>query len=226
MALLYSPGTNAVTNGDFESEFSGWTKSGSSSSQIEGQAGTSDHALRLASGFVPNDGVPGTEGSDGGNSTVSQRLTVPSGRPYLAFAYRVETSEPVTGTDSFEVIAVEDGQAANYLLVQRQGSGWQYRSFDMGQYAGKEITLILNVYETSPNRRTSALVDLVTLQRCAWAEPSEQRACGKTAASRRARTEWFVGACRARGQIVQWLQNLSACRIELQRRIEGNSSLY
>ena len=163
LALLYSPGTNAVTNGDFESEFSGWTKSGSSSSQIEGQAGTSDHALRLASGFVPNDGVPGTEGSDGGNSTVSQRLTVPSGRPYLAFAYRVETSEPATGTDSFEVIAVEDGQAANYLLVQRQGSGWQYRSFDMGQYAGKEITLILNVYETSPNRRTSALVDLVTL---------------------------------------------------------------
>ena len=58
---------------------------------------------------------------------------------------------------------MEDGQAANYLLVQRQGSGWQYRSFDMGQYAGKEITLILNVYETSPNRRTSALVDLVTL---------------------------------------------------------------
>ena len=161
--MLYSPGTNAVTNGDFESDFSGWTKSGSSTSAIEAQAGTSDHALRLASGFVPNDGVPGTEGSDGGNSTVSQRLTVPTGRPYLAFAYKMETAEPTTGTDSFEVIAVEDGQPANYMLVQRQSSGWRYRSFDMGQYAGKEITLILNVYETSPNRRTSALVDLITL---------------------------------------------------------------
>ncbi|MCZ0941114.1 MAG: hypothetical protein OXJ55_20925 [Caldilineaceae bacterium] len=163
LALLYSPGTNAVTNGDFENAFNSWTKSGSSSSQIEAQPGTSDHALRLASEFVPNDGVPGTEGSDGGNSTVSQRVTVPTGRPYLAIAYKVETTEPDTGTDKFEVIAVEDGQPANYMLVQSQSSGWQYRSFDMAQYAGKEINLIFNVYETSPNRRTTALIDVVTL---------------------------------------------------------------
>ena len=163
LALLYSPGTNAVTNGDFESAFSSWTQSGSSTSAIEAQTGASDHALRLASEFVPNDGVPGTEGSDGGNSTVSQRVTVPTVRPFLAIAYKVETAEPSTGTDSFEVIAVEDGQPANYLLVQRLGSGWQYRSFDMSQYAGKEINLIFNVYETSPNRRTTALVDVVTL---------------------------------------------------------------
>ena len=163
LALLYSPGTNAVTNGDFENAFNSWTKSGSSSSQIEAQPGASDHALRLASEFVPNDGVPGTEGSDGGNSTVSQRVTVPTGRPYLAIAYKVETAEPETGTDKFEVIAVEDGQAANYMLVQRVGSGWQYRSFNMAQYAGKTINLIFNVYETSPNRRTTALIDVVTL---------------------------------------------------------------
>lgn len=163
LALLYSSGTNVVTNGDFESDFSGWTKSGSSSSQIEAQAGASDHALRLASDFVPNEGVDGTEGSDGGNSTVSQQFTVPTGRPYLAFAYKVETAEPDTGTDSFEVIVVEEGQPANYFLVQRVSSGWQYRSLDMGQYAGKVITLIFNVYETSPNRRTSALIDVVTL---------------------------------------------------------------
>ena len=163
LALLYSPGTNAVTNGDFENAFDSWTKSGSSSSQIEVQAGASDHALRLASSFVANDGVTGTEGSDGGNSTVTQRVTVPTGRPYLALAYKVDTDEPDTGTDKFEVIAVEDGQPANYMLVQRQSSGWQYRSFDMGQYAGKEINLIFNVYESSPNRRTTALIDVVTL---------------------------------------------------------------
>ena len=75
----------------------------------------------------------------------------------------VDTAEPDTGNDSFEVIAVEDGQPANYMLVQRQSSGWQYRSFDMARYAGKEINLIFNVYETSPNRRTTALVDVVTL---------------------------------------------------------------
>ena len=163
LALLYAPSTNAITNGDFENDFDSWTKSGSSTSAIEGQTGTSDHALRLASGFVPNDGVPGTEGSDGGNSTVSQRITVPTGRPYLAFAYRVETDEPTGGGDGFEVIAIEDGQTPNYMLVQRTGSSWQYRSFNMIQYAGKEITLVFNVYETSPNRRTTALIDLVTL---------------------------------------------------------------
>ncbi len=163
LALLYSPGTNAVTNGDFENAFTGWTKSGSSASQIEAQAGASDHALRLASEFVANEGVTGTEGSDGGNSTVSQRVTVPTGRPYLAIAYKVETTEPVTGTDKFEVIVVEDGQPANYMLAQKQSSGWQYRSFDMGQYAGKEVNLIFNVYESSPNRRTQALIDVVTL---------------------------------------------------------------
>ena len=163
LALLYAPSANAVTNGDFENSFTGWTKSGSSLSQIEGQAGTADHALRLASSFVPNVGVPGTEGSDGGNSTVSQRVSVPTGRPFLAFAYRMESDEPTTGADSFEVIAVEDGQPANYMLVQQQSSGWQYRSLNMSQYAGKEITLIFNVYETSPNRRTGVLIDLVTL---------------------------------------------------------------
>lgn len=163
LALLYAPSTNAITNGDFENDFNSWSKSGSSTSAIEGQTGTSDHALRLASGFVPNDGVPGTEGSDGGNSTVSQRVTVPTGRPYLAFAYRLDTDEPTGGGDGFEVIAVEDGQTPNYMLVQRTSSGWQYRSFNMIQYAGKEITLIFNVYETSPNRRTTALIDLVTL---------------------------------------------------------------
>ena len=49
------------------------------------------------------------------------------------------------------------------MLVQSVSSGWQYRSFDMGQYGGKEINLIFNVYETSPNRRTTALIDVVTL---------------------------------------------------------------
>ena len=90
-------------------------------------------------------------------------MSVPTGRPYLAFAYRVVSDEPSSGNDSFEVIAVQEGQAANYMLVQRYSSNWQYRSFNMSQYAGREITLIFNVYETSPNRRTSALIDLVTL---------------------------------------------------------------
>ncbi len=163
LVLLFAPRPNAVTNGDFERNLSGWEISGSSTAQVEKQPNTSDHALRLASDFVPTLGVPGTEGGAGGNSTASQRLRVPDGRPYLAFAYRMESSESDLEHDTFEVIVVEDGHPAHYLLIQHRSSDWQYRSLDMSRYAGKEITLIFNVYETSPHRRTSVLIDVVTL---------------------------------------------------------------
>lgn len=163
LLLLFAPSPNSVTNGDFESGLSGWQRSGSSSLRVEQQQGTSDHALRLASKFVANAGVPGAEGSAGGNSTISQRMRVPAGRPFLAFAYRVESGESGPGHDKFEVIAVEDSQPAVYLLTQHSSSNWKYHSLDMSRFAGREITLIFNVYETSPNRRTKVLLDVVTL---------------------------------------------------------------
>lgn len=163
LSLLFAPGHNPVMNGNFESELAGWQIGGSSPVGVEQQPGTSDNALRLAQTFVPNPGVPGAEGSDGGNSTVVQRVRLPQGRPFLAFAYRVESGESGPGHDKFEVIAAADGQPADYLLVQHQASGWQYRSVDLSRYAGQEITLIFNVYETSPHRRTSALLDVVTI---------------------------------------------------------------
>lgn len=163
LLLVHAPGGNGVVNGDFESGQAGWTIGGSSPSAVEQQPGTSDHALRLATAFVSNPGVPGAEGSDGGNSTWSQQVQVPAGRPFLALAYRVESQESSTDHDKFEVIVAAEGRLPDYPIVQQTSSGWQYRFFDLSAYAGQSVTLILNVYETSPHRRTSALVDQIVL---------------------------------------------------------------
>ena len=156
-------GGNAVVNGDFEDGQAGWTVGGSSPSAVEQQPGTSDHALRLATAFVANPGVPGAEGSDGGNSTWSQSVQIPPGHPFLALAYRVESGESGGDHDKFEVIVAAEGRSPDYLIVQHTSSDWQYRFFDLSAYAGQNATLILNVYETSPHRRTSALVDGIAL---------------------------------------------------------------
>ena len=163
LLLVHAPGGNAVVNGDFENGETGWTIGGSSPSAVEQQPGTSDHALRLATTFIANPGVPGGEGSDGGNSTWSQSMQIPTGHPFLALAYRVESQESSADHDKFEAIVVAENQPPVYLIVQPTSSDWQYRFFDLSAYAGQSATLILNVYETSPNRRTSALVDQIVL---------------------------------------------------------------
>jgi hypothetical protein len=163
LQLLYAPAGNAVANGDFEAGLSGWTTGGSSPLAVEQQPGTGDHALHLATGFVPNPGVPGEGGSDGGNSTVYQRLAVPSGHPFLAFAYRVDSQETEAGHDWFEVIIAKEGQPANFVLRQDTSQNWRYHFVDLWQYAGGEITLNFNVYQSSAARPTSAVVDLITI---------------------------------------------------------------
>ena len=163
LLLVHAPGGNSVVNGDFESGADGWTVGGSSPSAVEQQPGTTDRALRLATAFVPNPGVPGAEGSDGGNSTWSQPVQIPAGRPFLALAYRVESGESSDSHDKFEVILAGENRSPDYLVVQSHSSDWQYRFFDLSAYAGQRATLIFNVYETSPQRRTSALIDQVVL---------------------------------------------------------------
>ncbi|RME51291.1 MAG: carboxypeptidase regulatory-like domain-containing protein, partial [Caldilineae bacterium] len=79
VALLYSRNPNVVLNGDFEQGGSGWNTGGSSPLAMEQQPGTQDHAAHLATAFTPNPGVPGAEGSNGGNSTLHQRIQVPYG---------------------------------------------------------------------------------------------------------------------------------------------------
>jgi hypothetical protein len=163
LLLLYSPRPNVIQNGDFEAGLTGWQSGGSSPLAVEQQANTGDHALRLGTAFVPNPGVPGEEGSDGGNSTVIQSVTVPTNHPYLAFAYTVASQETEAGHDKFEVIVVRDGHPADYLYIQETGSGWRYRFLDLSAYTGESITLIFNLYQSSPFRPTSVTIDMITV---------------------------------------------------------------
>ena len=174
--LLLPPNHNPVINGDFEQEsligVSGWDVSGSSLYQIESVRLSQEHILRLARRFVANPNLPGDDGpGTGGNSTISQRLTVPAGKPTLALIYKVESAETVIGGscedstihhDKFEII-IEKNDELKQIHCQEVGSEWQYGFFDLSAYAGEEITLTFNVYESSPNRRTSVLIDLITI---------------------------------------------------------------
>ncbi len=163
LLLLHAAAPNAVQNGDFEENLAGWQPSGSSPIAVQQQTNTGDHALRLGTGFVPNPGVPGEDGSEGGNSTVSQQVVIPQRWPYLAFASRFESQESESGHDRFEAILIVEGESPRYLYVQETAADWRYRFFDLSEFGGRQALLIFNVYQSSPLRPSSALLDVVTV---------------------------------------------------------------
>ena len=173
---MLPPTTNAVTNGSFEASnpLTGWQSSGSSPVGIEQIGFTEENVLQLATTFIADPFVPGNNGAgSGGNSTISQRLTVPTGNPHLAFAYQVESAENDGGIgscanvtvyhDKFEVIIVPDGQAPVYIHCQETASDWQYRFLDLANFAGQPVTLIFNLYQSSSANPTTARIELVTV---------------------------------------------------------------
>ncbi len=173
--LLLPPANNAVTNGRFEQvdgsgNINGWTRGGSSPLGVEEEAGTRDNVLHLATAFVADPFVPGTEGSNGGNSTISQNLTVPTDTPHLAFRWRVDTAETDGNNtncnsglhDRFEIIIVANNQP-HYIHCQQTGQEWFNGFINLSPFAGQNVTVIFNLYETSPNRRTSVKLDQVMI---------------------------------------------------------------
>ena len=166
LTLLF-PATSRVLNGDFEDELTHWTPGGSTPATVETWPGTQDRALRLAPTFVPDPCgcVPGEDGSVGGNSTVSQQVRVPDDQPALALWYRVESEETEPGHDKFEVIVVDEQNRAHYVYVQETSSEARFLFLDLAPFAGQQVRLILNLYQSSPQRPTTAWVDLVTLGR-------------------------------------------------------------
>lgn len=178
LSLLLPPNNNPVVNGNFEQESSvsipGWQPSGSSPLTREKIANTQENVLHLASTFVADPFVPGDNGQgSGGNSTISQQLTVPAGNPHLALTYKVESQETDGGNgscgnpsvyhDKFEILIFKGSDPPNYILCQETGSDWRYAFFDLSDYAGQQITLTFNLYQSSAARQTSALIDLVTI---------------------------------------------------------------
>ncbi len=178
LSLLYPPLSSPVTNGDFEQGLAGWELSGSTPAAVERWPGAQDVRLRLAPAFVPDPCgcVPGEDGSVGGNSTVSQQLRLPEGSPVLALWYGVESEEVEPGHDKFEVIVVDQENRAHYLYVQETGSPGRLLSLDLSAFAGQEVRLILNLYQSSPQRPTTAWVDLVAVGQRApdWPPPASE----------------------------------------------------
>ncbi|MDQ7028577.1 MAG: hypothetical protein Q9O62_01735 [Ardenticatenia bacterium] len=165
LTLLFSPNPSPVRNGDFEQDLTAWELSGSTPATVERWPGTQDHRLRLAPAFVPDPCgcVPGEDGSVGGNSTVSQRVRLPDGSPVLALWYGVESAETEPGHDKFEIIVVDQENRAHYLYVQETSSLGGLLSLDLSAFAGQEVRLIFNLYQSSPQRPTTAWVDWVTV---------------------------------------------------------------
>jgi hypothetical protein len=164
LSLLRPPSTNAVTNGDFENGQTAWQKGGSCDLAVEALPATTDHSLHLATNFIANVGVPGDP--VGGNSTVSQQISVPAGQPWLALRYRVNSQETTAGHDKFEVIVIHrvgTQDVADYLLTQETSANWGFFTHSLSAYAGQSVTLIFNVYQSSANNPTSAYLDQVAV---------------------------------------------------------------
>jgi hypothetical protein len=176
-SLLLPPQHNPVINGNFEQKsllgVAHWDVSGSSPYHIESVPLSQEHILRLARTFVANPNLPGDNGAGtGGNSTISQAVTVPAGKPFLALLYQVESAEMggAKGScddsailhDKFEIIIEQNGKLEP-IHCQEVASEWQYGFFDLSAYSEEEITLTFNLYESSKESRTSALLDMITI---------------------------------------------------------------
>ncbi len=154
------PADNAVSNGGFEEGLAGWTLSGSTRAVVDSLAHSGTASLLLGDHFV---GQPELGG--GGNSTVSQVITVPVVfSPTLSLVYRRETEEVEPGLDWFEVLII-DGVERTDLLEREWGpsADWQFRWFDLSSWRGRTVILILNVWQSSGERATRVWVDEVAV---------------------------------------------------------------
>ena len=159
LVLVVKPQSNAVVNGDFEGGISNWQVGGNGLVAPEERPGYG-RVLRVATGYQAQPEL--AEG--GGNSTISQAVTVPPGNPHLTFVYQVDTEEaPASSRDQFEVIVAAEGQPANYVYREKAQVGWGIRSIDLTQYANQRVQLIFNVYQSSPERPTSVVLGEVII---------------------------------------------------------------
>lgn len=170
LSLVVPPASTAnvpVRNGGFDAGTDGWSVGGNA------MVGTVDRpnygrVLHLGTRFEAQPGVEGEDGSSGANSTISQEVTLPQGNPNLTFAYRVQTEETTqraTG-DKLEVIIYynDNGQVkARYLYTEQRSLPWLYYFYNLSEWAGQRVTIVFNLYQSSPNRPTTAWIDEVTI---------------------------------------------------------------
>ncbi len=161
------PIVNAVQGGSFESDadLARWTyQPGKTSPLLDAMVASSgQRSALLGANFSGNPE----------NSTLGQVILVRAvAHPVLSFAYRIDTAETAPGpggqpNDWLEVLAYTgSGWSVRHELSIRelwQPTGWTYRSFDMDEFAGRDVLLVFNLYQSSADRSTRAWLDEVVL---------------------------------------------------------------
>ncbi|HET7524036.1 MAG TPA: hypothetical protein VFJ79_07835, partial [Acidimicrobiales bacterium] len=143
-------GPNAIVNGGFESGFTGWTRSGTTSTVSPGHSGT--YAARAGATTPTN-----------GNSSVSQTFTAASGDSTVKFWYDVTC--PDTVTYDWATATLRDNTTGRTTTVLARtcvsNSGWKQVSAAVT--AGHSYTLTLtNRDDNYPGDPTFTLFDDVS----------------------------------------------------------------
>jgi hypothetical protein len=168
-----SPGPSAlscrevVVNGDFEADH-GWTRRGPASLVgIEvGEVVSGARALRLG---------PAADGGEGAlrSATLagaSQRLRVPADATAATLTLHTRPQTTAQGDDFQRIRVLPSGQAEAVELWRGlvDEEGWQQATFDLGDWKGQSLVLLLEVYNRGgpAHGSTTMLVDDVSLQVC------------------------------------------------------------
>ncbi len=167
---------NLAADGGFEGELSAhWVRSGSTAAVITTTASSGSGAVLLGQDFKSDD--PPLD--PGGNSTISQTITIPAGmeRPILSFMYRLETEE-TWQRDGFEVLIIyqdNEGHLRAYYLPNNdpqhywQATDWTHEWFDLSEQpglpslSGQTLDLYFNLWQSSVEKPTLAWVDEVSV---------------------------------------------------------------
>ena len=145
-------GPQAIVNGGFETgDFTGWTRSGTTS--ISGMAHSGNYAAQLGSTSPTN-----------GNSSISQTFTAPGSGGTVAFWYQVHC--PDTLTYDWATASLKDNTTGTTTSVLAKScvanSGWVQKSASVT--AGHSYTLTLISHDDNyPGDPTYTLYDDVTL---------------------------------------------------------------
>ncbi|MGW1617060.1 M4 family metallopeptidase [Streptomyces sp. NPDC002285] len=142
------PGGNLLANPGFESGITGWSATNGVITNSNGQAAHSGSYKAWLNGY----GATHTD-------TLSQSVTIPSGRrATLTFWLHTDSAETTT-TTQYDKLTVEAGSntLATYSNLDK-ASGYTQKSFDLSAYAGSTITLTFTGTEDA-SLRTNFVVD-------------------------------------------------------------------
>jgi uncharacterized repeat protein (TIGR01451 family) len=98
-----------------------------------------------------------------GDSTLSQRLTVPGGstHPMLSFMYELGGVSPDSGSSLG--VSVNDGTITTTLSTETYNTGWTHRWLDLQPWAGQTVTLTFTLHQVAGQQPPWACLDEVTV---------------------------------------------------------------